>query len=75
MPKRLVNSLPFDSCRCDPAIPDAYCRSCVRWDRAEGQTWGGRTPVQFGLDNSTSEGCSYIAATWEELGEEKEETK
>lgn len=72
MPKRLVNSLPYDFSRCDPVSPDSYCRCCTRYSYVEGQTWGQRTPVMFGLENSTSDSCRYIAATWEEVNEAKE---
>lgn len=69
MPKRLVNSLPFDFSRCSPTEPDAHCRSCARYCNVEGQTWGGRTPCFLIEGSSTSEGCRYIPATHEEIEE------
>lgn len=71
MAKKLVNSLPFDFFRCSPYQPDAYCRSCARWDHVEGQTRGERTPVMYGFENSVSESCRYLAATWEEIDNSK----
>lgn len=65
MPKRLVNSLPFDFSRCSPTEPDALCRSCARYCNVEGQTWGGWTPCLMVEGNSLSESCRYIAAKWE----------
>ncbi len=55
-------TLPFDYHRCRPMEPDSNCKRCLRWSELPDQTWGDRTPVACGRDNSTSEDCSFIDA-------------
>jgi hypothetical protein len=52
--------LPYDSHRCAPHQPDTWCKKCLRWHDLPGQTWGPRTPVAIGRNDSADERCSFI---------------
>jgi hypothetical protein len=52
--------LPYDRQRCAPHQPDAKCKACLRWHELPGQTWGPRTPVVLGRNDSTDERCDFI---------------
>lgn len=52
--------LPFDYERCQPDLPDAFCRNCKRWADHPKQTWGERTPVNYGRENSADHNCRFI---------------
>jgi hypothetical protein len=55
-----MTPLLFDVCRCDPELPDNYCKNCKRWLNHPEQVTGPRTPV-VSVESSASEACSYIA--------------
>jgi|SanBayMetagenome_1026888.scaffolds.fasta_scaffold35960_2 hypothetical protein len=57
-----IQFLAYDYARCAPHQPDAWCKKCLRWHELPGQTWGPRTPVAIGRDNSTHEHCDFIEA-------------
>jgi len=42
--KEIEMALPLDYSRCHPKHVSDECRTCARWARLPGQTWGGRTP-------------------------------
>jgi hypothetical protein len=59
--------LPFDYSRCKPDLPDAFCRNCKRWADHPNQTWGERTPCNYGVENSTDFECRFIKVEDEDV--------
>jgi len=49
----------FDVCRCDPELPDNFCKNCKRWLSHPNQVTGPRTPVVI-VETSASEACAYM---------------
>jgi hypothetical protein len=54
-----MRPLMLDVCRCDPELPDNFCRNCKRWLIHPEQVIGPRTPIVT-VETSASEACSYI---------------
>lgn len=56
-------TLPWDCARCKPENPDAFCKRCLRWVDMPEQTFGPRTGIVYGLENSSSSDCLYLDGT------------
>jgi len=54
----MMRHLLFDVARCDPEVPDNFCRNCKRWLNHPEQVLGPRTPVVT-VETSASEACVY----------------
>ncbi len=55
-----MRTLPYDYHRCEPEAPDSNCQKCLRWVDLPGQTWGPRTGIMSGRENSTDKDCTRI---------------
>ena len=54
-----MRPLLWDVARCDPEMPDNYCKNCKRWLAHPEQSMGPRTPIVT-VETSRSEACMYI---------------
>lgn len=62
-----MKPLPWDYARCNPDLPDIKCRTCARWTGQSWQDYGPRTAVTYALENSSSEHCSYVPESNNEM--------
>ena len=53
-----MRNLLWDVARCDPEMPDHYCKNCKRWLAHPEQEIGPRTPIVT-VETSRSEACMY----------------
>ena len=54
-----MRPLLWDVARCDPEMPDNYCKNCKRWLAHPEQSMGPRTPIVT-VETSRAEACMYI---------------
>jgi hypothetical protein len=54
-----MNTLPFDYSRCNPELPNEYCKNCRRWFKHPEQVNNPYGQFIVSLESSSSEACVY----------------